>query len=963
MQILENMVIKGKYDAIVVGAGIGGITAGALLAKKGLSVLVIEQHYIPGGVCSTVKRQGVSMDAGAALLFGWGDLPDSTHLYIMNQLEEHIDMIPHEAIYRMHFGDKYVTFWKDFERYFQELVTAFPGKDDQFRGFYEELFSVYNLLKMSAMPMSPDTMPKSLGMQMFMKHPFKTLKLTKVMNQSLKNILDKHIQDPMVEGFFDLLIASCYCTKIVETPLMMGAAVVCNTHDGGAYYPAGSPQMLPNTIEKALEKYNGQVLYRNYVEEILVRDSVAYGVRLKDGTEIMADQIISDATVWNLYGKLINKRHLTDEQYAWSQRFVPCVSAVVLYIGVDASVIPKGTRSIEAFIGDLTILTKNNYFMYIPSVDDPSICPENMHSVSVLCSAGEYKWPRPWEPEYKSEGYKRMKQEFADKALSVIESRFPGFKEHIKFMEVATPSTIERFTLKNWGNIGGPKQMLGQHLYKRLGARSFIKNLYCVGDSCSMGEGVISVSASAVGAVNMMLEDRKLKIYLPTHSSNKYVHMVEGKPKSPLPSINEKLDEVKAKRTSNECQWCEDPKCKQNCPAGIDVPNFIRRIEVGNYKNAAQVIRENNPLGEVCGYICPAEKLCELKCNRLDFSTEQTRIKNLQAWVCEKAGADGWPQKSTTLLDSKIAIIGAGPAGLSCAYFLARLGYQVEIFEKDDKVGGMLSQVIPTARLPSDVLQRDLTGTTSFSNIKINYGKELGSNISIADLKSNYDAIFIAIGLNSGSSLDISGSKNVKMDNALHFLQEVKSKNKSTIGSRVLVIGGGSVAVDAADAAKLLGAKEITLVCLENESEMPCLKSEMKELLKNGINVFNCWGPTKFLNTNKLEFRKCTSVFDKKGKFCPNYDESDLMTLEFDDIIMAVGQTLDSKMKDYLTKEFGTPKISVEENSNCVKGQQNIFAGGDIIRGAGMVVQAVGDGRKSAKEIHDMLSKKKNNGC
>ncbi|MCP4761593.1 MAG: FAD-dependent oxidoreductase, partial [archaeon] len=574
MQILNDTILKDKYDVIVVGAGIGGITAGSLLAKKGLSVLLIEQHYLPGGVCTTVKRNGVSMDAGAALLFGWDTkVKGSPHVFVMNELEEEIDMINHEALYRMHFsGGRMVTFWKDFDRYFKELCVAFPGKEDQFKGFYDEAFRIYTSITSNVMVGTPDTMGKMDGLKMMIKNPKSVISMPKMMNSSLKDTLYKYVKDKEVEGLFDLLIASCYCTTIEETPLMLAAAIVCNTHDSGAYYPAGSPQMFPNKMEKAFEKYGGQILYRNLVDEILIENNTAVGVKLDNGTIIKSKTVVSNATIWNLYGKLIKPENTTPEKIEWAQSFIPSFGACVLYIGVKKDVIPEGTSSIEAFV-NVRDLDAENYFMYIPSVDDPSICPEDMHSVSILCSAGDYNWPRPWEEGYQGEEYAKEKQKIADLALKKIEEHFPGFRKNIVTMEIGTPSTIERFTVRNHGCIGGPKQALGQHLLKRLKAKSEYKNLYCVGDSTVMGEGVVSVTSSAIGASNMLLKDLKMDQYKIRKYDKCYVNDVKGKPLAPLPALGVKLDESKAKRLANDCQWCEDPKCMTKCPAGIDVPN------------------------------------------------------------------------------------------------------------------------------------------------------------------------------------------------------------------------------------------------------------------------------------------------------------------------------------------------------------------------------------------------------
>ncbi|MFW9922509.1 MAG: FAD-dependent oxidoreductase [Candidatus Thorarchaeota archaeon] len=956
MILLDNSILKEKYDVIVVGAGIGGITAGALLAKKGLDVLVIEQHYLPGGVCSTVKRQGVAMDAGAALLFGWEENSQTPHRFVMNTLEEEVEMIPHESIYRMHFNNgRSVTFWKDFEKYFKELTLAFPGKDEQFRGFYEHSFGVYKTMTKSPMPMSPDTMPKSVALKMLLKDPINTMKMPKLMNTSLKTVLDKYVQDPIVEGFFDLLIASCYCTTIEETPLMLAAAVVCGTHVGGAYYPAGSPQMLPNKLEKALEKFGGKILYRHLVEEILIKDNKAYGVRLTNGTEILGERIISNASVWQLYSKLIKPENTTPEKIAWAKSFIPSVGACILYIGVEAKAIPEGTQNIEAFINDVQDMTKNNYFVYIPSIDDPSICPEGMHSISILCSAGEEPWPRPGDPKYQSEEYNQRKQQIADKALDVVEKHFPNFRKYIRTMEIATPSTIERFTLKDWGNIGGPKQMLGQHLLNRLKARTEIKNLYAAGDSTSMGEGVVSATASAVGAANMILEDLKQKQFLPEKFDKEYTKLVKGKQRIPLPSKDEILTDEKAQRLAIECQWCEDPVCMKKCPASIDVLNFIRRIESGNYSGAAKAIREMNPLAEICGYVCPAEKLCQSECKHLEFSNEPTRIAKLQSWVSERAGKKGWDLDVPKKNNITIAIIGAGPAGLSSAYYLAKLGYSVEIFEKDNKIGGKISQVIPTFRLPQKTIEQELSTMTSYSGIKINYGKSLGEDINLKELAENYPAVIIATGLDKGRTINIPGLDKVEAIDALSYLK-LSRDNQAITKENIIVIGGGSVAVDTAIMAKKNGAKKVSLICLETKEEMPCLESELEDLRAEGIDILNSWGPSEITPglPAKLSCVSCSSVFDSKGNFCPEYNESKKTEIQFDQIILAIGQMPDPMLVEHF-KSVAGGKFSINKEKLLVEGFDNVFIGGDLIRGAGTVVEAVADGRKIAQIIHQKL--------
>jgi prolycopene isomerase len=464
-----------------------------------------------------------------------------------------------------------------------------------------------------------DCTPASDVIKMLLSNPKRTMRLKKYMDMSLKDVLDIYVTDPVVENLFDLLIATCYCTNIDETPLILSAPIIWETFHGGAVYPQGSPQMFPNALERSVEKFGGHMLYRHMVDEILIEDNEAYGVRLDDGTIINAGSVVSDATVWNLYGNLIDEKHIDPDRMKWAQELKPTLSSFLVFLGVKASVIPEGTNAIEVFVNDLDNFTNDSTFCYLPSIDDPSICPKGTHSITALCSTGGIEWPKPTDPDYQSEEYKKLKEEFAQKTIELLDKKFPGLKDNIIVMDMATPSTIEHYTLKNGGNIGGPKQAIGQHLMNRLHARSEFKNLYCVGDSTVMGEGVVSASVSAVGAVNMILEDSKpkRKRYKVGKYKKQYINYVKGQYREPMPDIADKLDETTASRVATECQWCENDKaeCMKQCPAGIDVLNFIRRLESKNYIGAAKSMREMNPLSAICGYICPAERLCESKCS------------------------------------------------------------------------------------------------------------------------------------------------------------------------------------------------------------------------------------------------------------------------------------------------------------------------------------------------------------
>lgn len=687
MKILRDAVIDDHYDVIVIGAGIGGLTAAALLAHRGLRVLAVEQHYLPGGCCTAIRRRGIAFDVGAALLYGFGPEGYNPHRYVMNELEEDIDMIRHECVFRVNFDDRQVTLWLDFERYFKELAAAFPHEEKGLRRLYKSLWSLYKGVLASRSPAPPTEMHWVDGMRGFFRAPLQTMRVGLSLSKTTKNFLEQYVSDRDLIGFFDMLMATMFCCTTEELPLLLGSIIMVDTHVGGACYPAGSPQMLPNKLEKALEKNGGRILYRHLVEEILIHDGAATGVRLDDGTIVAADHIVSDAAIWNLYGTLIKPQHIRPERLSWARSFVPTFSVLLLYLGVDKEAIPDGTRPVEVFVADWHDLSSPNVIVYIPSLDDRSICPPDVHSLTVAVPAQRHDWPRAHDPLYRSAEYYERKQREADKVLDLLETRFPGLRDHIRVMEAATPSTVERFTLRPEGCVGGPKQMMGQELMRRPRARCEFKHLYLCGDSTVMGEGVVAVTSSGIGAANMILHDRMLTPYRPRRHRREFVHILKGTQRPPLPRAGEPVSTANAPRLATECQLCEDPGCKKHCPAEVDVLNFVRRIEAGNYVGAARAVREMNPFAEICGAICPSERLCERHCNRLEFSDSATRIRELHGLAAAQAGDRGWDRRIAPQKHKTIAVVGAGPAGLTCGFFLARLGYLVDIYEKGEKTG------------------------------------------------------------------------------------------------------------------------------------------------------------------------------------------------------------------------------------------------------------------------------------
>jgi NADPH-dependent glutamate synthase beta subunit-like oxidoreductase len=270
------------------------------------------------------------------------------------------------------------------------------------------------------------------------------------------------------------------------------------------------------------------------------------------------------------------------------------------------------------------------------------------------------------------------------------------------------------------------------------------------------------------------------------------------------------------------------------------------------------------------------------------------------------------------------------------------------VYEKEEVLGGMVGRAVPPFRLPTDVVERELKGL-ALPGISYKLRMSLGKDVTVKGLMKEYKAAFLAPGLWAGRRLDLPGRDRAMMTYALEFLVESRNKGGNPVEDRVLVIGGGSVASDVAIMAQNRGANKVSIVCLEGVEEMPCLPSEVDEMRLKGIEFFNGWGPKEVVSASKMRFVKCTRVLDDQGRFAPSFDESETTELEFDQIILALGQEVESGLAAYLREEFQTDGLlEVEAETLQVKGCPGVYAGGDIIRGAGTIVEAVADGRRAA---------------
>jgi NADH-quinone oxidoreductase subunit F len=401
--------------------------------------------------------------------------------------------------------------------------------------------------------------------------------------------------------------------------------------------------------------------------------------------------------------------------------------------------------------------------------------------------------------------------------------------------------------------------------------------------------------------------------------------------------------------------------CQHACPAGIDVPNYVAAIADGDYQKSVEIIRERNPFPAVCGRICIHP--CEYKCRRgeLDQPVAIRALKRVASdWYFNNIGPKRDPFAVTR--PEKVAIVGAGPAGLTCAYYLAKRGYQTTVFEAQSVAGGMLGIAVPEFRLPRQVIEEEIEYIQN-CGVEIRYNAPIDAKHTFSDLlNEGFSAVFIAAGAQASKRIGIPGEEEdiEGLYYGLDFLSKVRMGEDVPLSGKTVVIGGGNVAVDVARTALRSGAQDAQIFCLEPRDEMPAWEKDVEEAIDEGIAIISSQSPSRITHeggrVTGIEFTRCVCVFDDEGCFNPTCDLEDTQFVEADNVLISIGQAADMSFLDadsQLERElWGALVVDTNTLATNIPG---VFAGGDFTTGPTFVIRAIASGRRAAIAIDKYL--------
>ncbi len=491
------------YDVIIIGSGMGGLVTATQLAAKGAKVLVLEKYLIPGGSAGYFEREGYRFDVGASMIFGFGT-EGTTNLLTraLDAVNISLETIPDPVQIHYHLPNNLeLKVHKNYDKFINELTEKFPHEKEGIRRFYDECWKVFNCL--NAMELLSLEEPRYL-MRVFFQHPFACLGLVKYLPQNAGDIARRYISDPELLNFIDM---ECYCWSVVpadKTPMINAGMVFSDRHYGGINYPKGGVGTIAEKLVEGLEKFGGEIQYKARVTNILMEKGKAVGVRLFDGKEYRAKRIVSNATRWDTFEKLLPRNEIPKKEEKWQQRYEKSPSFLSLHLGVKSDALPIGTECHHIVLEQWENMEdeQGTIFVSIPTLLDPSLAPADHHIIHTFTPSYMKEWQG-----LSTQAYHHKKEEAASHLIERLEKIFPGLIEGLDYQEVGTPRTHRRFLGRDQGTYGPiPSRKLPGLLGMPFN-RTVIPGLYCVGDSTFPGQGLNAVAFSGFACSHRIAVD------------------------------------------------------------------------------------------------------------------------------------------------------------------------------------------------------------------------------------------------------------------------------------------------------------------------------------------------------------------------------------------------------------------------------------------------------------------------
>jgi len=492
-----------EWDVIVIGSGIGGLVTATQLAAKGARVLVLERYLIPGGSAGYFERSGYRFDVGASMIFGFGQ-QGTTNLLTraLQAVNVSLETIPDPVQIHYHLPDGLdVKVHRDYEQFLQGLIAHFPHEQVGIRQFYDECWRVFNCL--NAMELLSLEEPRYL-MRVFFQRPTACLGLVKYLPQNAGDIARRYIRDPKLLKFIDM---ECYCWSVVpadRTPMINAGMVFSDRHYGGINYPKGGVGQIAQKLVEGLEQAGGQIHYKARVTQIVQEQGRAVGVQLASGKVLRAKRIVSNATRWDTFEKLIPVAQMPTAERRWQKRYQKSPSFLSLHLGIKAAALPTGTECHHILLEDWSRMetAEGTIFVSIPTLLDPDLAPPDHHILHVFTPS----WIDDWQGRSPTD-YKRHKEAAATRLIERLEAIFPNLSEHLVYQEVGTPRTHRRFLGRDDGTYGPiPLRKLPGLLGMPFN-RTAVAGLYCVGDSTFPGQGLNAVAFSGFACAHRVAVD------------------------------------------------------------------------------------------------------------------------------------------------------------------------------------------------------------------------------------------------------------------------------------------------------------------------------------------------------------------------------------------------------------------------------------------------------------------------